>query len=88
MILHKYDDPGHGWLKVPRKTLVKLDLIKKVSSCSYQRGDYVYLEEDADMSLLWNALEARGETLTYHTHIADKRSKIRSYASFAQHIND
>ena len=88
MKLHKYDDPGHGWLKVPRKTLTKLGLIDRISSYSYQRGEHVFLEEDADMRLFWQALEERGEALTWRTHTADRSSRIRNYASFAKHIND
>ena len=47
----KYDfisDPGHGWLKVPRSEVNSLGIGPKVSSCSYEQGDYVYLEEDCD----------------------------------------
>jgi hypothetical protein len=44
----KYDDPGHGWLKVSLKDIQKLGLEQKISGCSFQRGGYVYLEEDMD----------------------------------------
>ncbi len=39
-------DPGHGWLRVLR---TEIEPIKdKISSYSYMRGKYVYLEEDID----------------------------------------
>ena len=41
-----FEDPGHGWLRVP---ISEIEPIKdKISSCSYMRGKYVYLEEDGD----------------------------------------
>lgn len=82
MKFDKYDDPGHGWLKVPRKLLNKLGVEDKITTCSYQRGDFAYLEEDCDMGTFWKALEANGQILEYRTHTADRSSKIRSYASF------
>lgn len=88
MICHKFVDPGHGWLKVKRETLRRLNLLPKISPYSYQRGDDVFLEEDGDMDLLWGALKAKGEDLTWRTHHADRRSKIRSYASFCLRPGD
>ena len=82
MILHVYADPGHAWAKISRKKLDELGLTHKISSYSYQRGDFVYVEEDGDMHALHKAVTARGETLEYRTHTADKRSKIRGYASY------
>lgn len=83
MILRKYDDPGHGWLKCPRLILTRLNLIDKVSSYSYQRGDYVYLEEDCDMGLLFDALKAEGQPLTWRTYTGNRCSKIRNYDCFS-----
>ena len=88
MKLQKYDDGGHGWLRVRRETLRLLGILTKISHYSYERGEFVYVEEDADMALLHKALEAKGETLTYRTNTTDKRSKIRSYASFRINIRD
>ncbi|MCP4481701.1 MAG: hypothetical protein GY817_02625, partial [bacterium] len=44
-------DPGHGWLEVPRKLLRELGIEHDVSSCSYIDKGIAYLEEDCDMSL-------------------------------------
>ena len=47
-----YNDPSHAWGKVKRKVLDNLGLAQQVSSYSYQYKDNVYLEEDADLSLV------------------------------------
>ena len=49
-------DGGHGWLKVSKDRLSKLNLLDKISSFSYMRGNFVYLEEDTDLSLYVDAL--------------------------------
>ena len=79
MKLNIYADPGHAWCRVPRALLVKLDIADKVSTYSYQRGDSVYLEEDCDLSLLIQALKAKGKTVEFKEFHTNKRSKIRSY---------
>jgi hypothetical protein len=43
-------DAGHGWAKVPRALLRDLGIEAQISHYSYQRGDWVYLEEDCDLS--------------------------------------
>lgn len=43
-----HTDPGHGWLEVPKAELKYLGIEDKISSCSYVKGDKVYLEEDCD----------------------------------------
>ncbi len=49
-------DAGHGWLAVKRKELADLGILDKISSCSYQKGKTVYLEEDCDVALFVNAI--------------------------------
>lgn len=82
MKFHSYADPGHGWLKVPRKLLVKLGIEDKITHYSYQRGDFAYLEEDADLSTFWKAMDAAGIKVEMRHRTADRTSKIRSYASY------
>lgn len=84
-----YSDPGHGWLKVPRSNLASLNILHKISSYSYQRGDYVYLEEDSDCNKYFEAIEQQlGNDFVekYKRNIkhfsSNKSSKIRSYASY------
>jgi hypothetical protein len=55
-----HTDPGHGWLEVSRAELRDLGLLDKVSSCSYQAAQRVYLEEDCDASLYIEALKSQG----------------------------
>jgi len=45
-----YTDAGHGWLWVPKYPRAELGIAEKITSFSYQRGDYAYLEEDVDLS--------------------------------------
>lgn len=80
----KYDfisDPGHGWLKVKRKEVEALGI--HVSRYSYQRGVWVYLEEDCDAPRFLQAKEARGERVEFRERTSRERaSKIRSYDGF------
>ena len=47
-----YEDPGHGWLRVPTLELVKLGIADKITPCSYihPSGKWAYLEEDCDLT--------------------------------------
>jgi len=45
-----YEDPGHGWLRVPITRLVAAGVDELITSCSYyDRMHYAYLEEDCDL---------------------------------------
>jgi hypothetical protein len=49
-----YHDPGHGWLKVTAKDLVRVGMTRHdFSGCSYRSvaGTTYYLEEDSDATL-------------------------------------
>jgi hypothetical protein len=52
-----YEDPGHGWCKIPRKLAHDLGFAHKISGCSYEDKDYIYLEEDCDFALFIDALD-------------------------------
>jgi hypothetical protein len=82
-VYHFYSDSGHGWLKVPFKDLVKLNIANKISSYSYEKGEFIYLEEDGDLSTF---IKAHGndwkDKLVIKEHHTNRRSKIRSYYSF------
>lgn len=77
-----YSDPAHGWMKIPRKELIKFNIEYKISSCSYQRKDFVYLEEDMDMTTYINALKEKGIVFDVKIFHGNKRSKIRNYESY------
>lgn len=82
-IFDVYSDPGHGWVKVPFKTLVDLNLVDRISHYSYCRNGHAYIEEDSDFSLLLQALLARGITPKFREHIGRTRpSKIRTYERY------
>jgi hypothetical protein len=74
-----YSDAGHAWGKVKREVLRNLGIDHQVSSYSYQRNDYVYLEEDCDLYLLQKAMDEDNVRLKYIERRTDGRSKIRSY---------
>jgi hypothetical protein len=58
-----HEDPGHGWLAVKLKELQDLNIVDKISSCSYIRGKTAYLEEDCDLSIFMEAREKAGKPL-------------------------
>ena len=78
-----YDDPGHGWLKVPVSLLGRLGIAGKITSYSYLRGKFAYLEEDCDARTFLEAYRAKFDIdPKFSFHPSNKRSKIRSYKSF------
>jgi len=83
MSLNLFADPGHGWLKVYRKDLVKYGIEKKISSYSYQRKDAVFLEEDNDLATFVAAVEATGTKVVITTWPTNKTSRIRGYESYS-----
>jgi hypothetical protein len=82
MVIPYHVDPGHAWGRVPRTKLVELGVENEISSYSYQRGPYVYLEEDCDLPHFVRALTATGVTPVFRLRNARVRSRIRQYASF------
>ena len=81
--LHFYEDPGHGWLKVPKALLRVLDIEDQISWYSYQKGDFAYLEEDCDYSLFQAAMNQTGREFSLVEHCSRERSsKIRSYEHY------
>ena len=79
-----YSDPGHGWLAVNYDELVELGIQDKISSYSYVKGNTVYLEEDCDMAVFMNAMEAKGVHIRIHTvNEPNKDSLIRSFARYS-----
>jgi hypothetical protein len=79
-----YTDPGHGWLKVPRADLGDLGIESQITRCSYERGDFVYLEEDCDVATFFTAFNEKfghypKNKEGSHTN---RQSRIRNYDSF------
>ncbi len=88
MTLPYYQDPGHGWVRVPLKVLTKLGIADSVSRYSYMRGIYAYLEEDCDLARLYAAADAQGIKIVLKHYHTNKQSKIRSYASYMYKYGD
>jgi hypothetical protein len=78
-----YCDGGHGWAKVRLDELANLGINKKISSFSYTRGAYAYLEEDCDLGIYDKALREQGIKPDYTLNISYRRSKIRGYARYS-----
>ena len=74
-----YSDPSHSYGKVKREVLKNLRLDKYISSYSFQRGDYVYLEEDRDLAMLCQALHANNTRVVFNEKTTDKPSRVRTY---------
>jgi hypothetical protein len=78
-----YNDPGHAWGKVKRKVLDNLGIAQQVSSHSYQYKDNVYLEEDADLSLVCRHLLLNTDVqIKFVEKHSDRDSRIRSYERY------
>lgn len=83
-----YEDPGHGWLKVPIKELIKLNIADKITGYSYMQNEHAYLEEDCDLATFVNAKYPNKEDQStffktkVKTFISNKNSKIRNYNPF------
>lgn len=76
-----FADPGHGWLKVPIIELINLKLAHLITSFSFHRGSFVYLEEDCDLTTFELAKKEKNQQITYNERISEK-SRIRTYDRF------
>ena len=58
-----YTDPGHGWLEVPLKELLELNISQNISKYSYisSNKQFVYLEEDCDAPRFLEAKKKAGQ---------------------------
>lgn len=66
----RFFDPGHSWLQVPTRLLVKLGILSQISPYSYQKHSWHYLEEDCDMGVFIDAMKAKGiEFKTVGVHL-------------------
>jgi hypothetical protein len=74
-----YQDPGHGWLKVPIELLERLGIAEDISTYSYRYQDYAYLEEDCDFTRFRVAMGKYGYNFRIRESVANKSSRIREY---------
>lgn len=89
-VFRYYTDPGHGWTRVSKEFLKKLlgsDWRLAFTHFSYERSDYVYLEEDEDTSRLVTHCRKAGIEPIFKpgSNCGNRLSRIRNYA-FLSHI--
>ena len=60
-----YNDPGHGWLEVPKKFVEGLGLKKEITPFSYYSNGNYYLEEDQDAGVFITAYKNELEVDTF-----------------------
>ena len=89
--MKKFDyiqDPAHGWIKVSIKQLSILGIVDDISSCSYYRNGFAYLEEDCDASTFFNAYRAKynSDPILKDRVARERRSKIRGYLCYSPTI--
>jgi len=81
--LNYHFDASHAWLAVDKTELDLLGISSKISNCSYQLGNTVYLEQDCDMSLFCKSVENKHGKQDWSTFINDindgDTSSIRRY---------
>lgn len=81
-VFDAYADAGHAWVKVKKDILHKIGIADKITTYSYQRGEYAYLEEDCDLTTFYNRYkEMYGVDIKFRTHYSNT-SKIRSYDDY------
>lgn len=89
--LHIYSDCGHAWAKVKKTLLHELGIAEKITRCSYQYGEYAYLEEDCDLSTFLVAYfggeipkdwESQLKTITHRSNY----SRVKSYPRYNSKI--
>lgn len=80
--LQMYNDPGHGWLRVPHNLITEVGIADKISACSYMTHNFCYLEEDCDAPLFVEAAEKVGIAVTINDHYSNGTSQIRTFGAY------
>jgi hypothetical protein len=79
-----YNDPSHGWGKIPLSLINEIGISKQISFYSYVKGDYAYLEEDADLTLFIESYEKKfGFKPKFNDKNCDNPSRIRTYPRYS-----
>jgi hypothetical protein len=82
------EDPAHGWVKVPISVLKELGIESDITSYSYRKGDYAYLEEDVDAVKFIDAFKKKfGVEPKFNERLVD-RTRIRDYPSYHEFQSD
>ena len=76
--LRVFSDEQHGWIRVKRDLLNRYSVASDITKFSYERGEWVYLEEDQDATTFFNAVNKAGDRIEQSvTH--SRLSSIRNY---------
>lgn len=79
-----FNDPGHGWLRIRKVDVARLGIGSEITSYSYQKGPYAYLEEDQDAGTAIDKAASLGIPLVYgESQYSNRSSTIRSYARWS-----
>jgi len=79
---HFFADAGHGWMRVKLSDLRNSGVYEKISSYSYKKGDYAYLEEDCDAPLFLDGYKKLMGEYQIKEHTPTKNSSIRNMPRF------
>lgn len=86
MTFNYLQDPGHGWLRVPREDFVKLASLRirrRITAYSRMDERSVYLEEDCDMPLFLGHLANKGlEAPRIREFVRNSYSPVRLKAPY------
>lgn len=77
-----YSDPEKSWAKIKRSVLDDLGLSEYISNWSYQRGHYVYLDDDEDLPMVCQRINDHGTSIKFVEKRSNRDSKIRSYERY------
>jgi hypothetical protein len=82
-----HSDPGHGWLEVPYRALVTLGITNQITSYSYRKGEWAYLEEDLDaLTFIQAYLKHHGIEIDNYTYFNDMVVSVYSNHSFIRSL--
>ena len=75
-------DPSHGWVRVKKEEIKRLEIEKDISCFSYVNNKYVYLEESCDLGVFIKAKKKKGEEFFLKSKNVDK-TIIRSFEHYS-----
>lgn len=84
----KITTPGHGYLSVSIKELKRLNLVDKVSGGSFMNLTRVFLEEDCDLALFFDAKEKLNEEFDIKYSYRDAREIVPCSWYNPKHIHN
>ena len=53
MIYRYFVGDTKGWVEVRKDELARANVLDLISTSSYEKGDYLYLDEDVDLSFFF-----------------------------------